>query len=152
MDVSAKHPKRVFVKRTIELEIRLSYYDRVKGTIPEIMLDTGVVPDEAPGAEYSYENIGECSSWRLRLHAAADRIETAEHPHAAAAASLLRLIRQKGPINEVENELAEFAAALQKEHSATEEEAEAIKRDMAIQTILHVGSRSFSHFLNVLER
>lgn len=58
MDVSAKHPKRVFVKRTIELEIRLSYFDRVKGTIPEVMLDTGVVPDDAPGPEYTYEAPG----------------------------------------------------------------------------------------------
>ena len=32
------------------------------------------------------------------------------------------------------------------------EEAEKIKRDMAVQTILNVGSRSFSHFLNALER
>ncbi|ORY91755.1 MIF4G like-domain-containing protein [Leucosporidium creatinivorum] len=132
MDVSAKHPKRVFVKRTMELEIRLSYYDRVKGTIPVVMLDTGVIPDDAPGAEYAYEN--------------------PDHKHAAAAASLLRLVRAKGPIPEVETELAEFASALQKEHSLTEEEAEPIKRDMAIQTILSVGSRSFSHFLNVLER
>lgn len=61
MDVSAKHPKRVFVKRTIELEIRLSYYDRVKGTIPEVLLDTGVCPDDAPGAEYAYENSGTSS-------------------------------------------------------------------------------------------
>lgn len=48
--------------------------------------------------------------------------------------------------------MSEFAQALQKEHVKTEEEAEEIKRDMAIQTILNVGSRSFSHFLNVLER
>lgn len=69
MDVSAKHPKRVFVKRTIELEIRLSYYDRVKGTIPEIMLDTGVVPEETPGAEYAYESAGQSCLFALLLRA-----------------------------------------------------------------------------------
>lgn len=65
MDVSAKHPKRVFVKRTMELEVRLSYYDRVKGTIPEPMLDTGVIPDVGPGPEYAYENSGASPSFLL---------------------------------------------------------------------------------------
>lgn len=76
----------------------------------------------------------------------------ADHPHNAAAASLLRLIRGKGPIPEVETELDAFQSALQKDHSMSEADAEALKRDMAVQTILTVGSRSFSHFLNVLER
>lgn len=61
MDVSVKHPKRVFVKRTIELEVRLSYFDRVKGTIPPTMLDTGVMAEEAPSATYAYESEGEHS-------------------------------------------------------------------------------------------
>lgn len=34
----------------------------------------------------------------------------------------------------------------------SEEEAERVARDMAVQTVLNVGSRSFSHFLNALER
>ncbi|GAA5864299.1 hypothetical protein JCM1840_006735 [Sporobolomyces johnsonii] len=132
MDVSDKHPKRVFVKRTIELEVRLSYYDRVKGTIPEVMLETAIMPDDAPGPEYTYES--------------------SEHIHSAAAASFLRLIRAKAPIAEAEDELASFQTSLEKEHNMTMEEANKVKRDMAIQTVLHVGSRSFSHFLNALER
>lgn len=74
------------------------------------------------------------------------------HPHSAAAASLLGLIRGKGTIGEVQDELAHFRDALLQDHSASEEDAESIKLDMAVQTILQVGSRSFSHFLNVLER
>lgn len=132
MDCSTKHPKRVFVKRVVELEVRLSYYDRVKGTIPPVMLETGVVADEAPGPEYEYEDGG--------------------HKHALAAAQLLKAIRAKALIPDVEDELAAFQADLEREHGLTGQEAEAAKRDMAIQTILHVGSRSFSHFLNVLER
>ncbi|KAL8276473.1 hypothetical protein RQP46_011123 [Phenoliferia psychrophenolica] len=132
MDVDTKHPKRVFVERTIELETRLSYFDRVRGTVPDAMLETGVMPDDAPGPEYAYEN--------------------ENHTHAAAAASLLRLMRTKGSIAEVEEELASFQTAIMQEHSLSEAEASVIKRDMTIQTVLSVGSRSFSHFLNVLER
>ena len=61
-------------------------------------------------------------------------------------------MRSKGAITEVEEELAAFEASLEKEFKLSSEEASKIKRDMALQTILTVGSRSFSHFLNVLER
>ncbi|GAA5821849.1 hypothetical protein JCM11251_004742 [Rhodosporidiobolus azoricus] len=132
MDVSDKHPKRVFVKRVIDLEVRLSYFDRIKGTIPEAMLDTGVVPDDSPGPEYAYDS--------------------PEHTHHAASAAFLKLIRSKAPIVEAEEELSNFQKALEAEHNLDPEKAERVKRDMAVQTVLHVGSRSFSHFLNALER
>ncbi|GAA6014699.1 hypothetical protein JCM10207_006907 [Rhodosporidiobolus poonsookiae] len=132
MEVSPKHPKRVFVKRTLDLEIRLSYFDRVRNTIPEAMLDTGIMASEAPGPEYAYES--------------------ADHTHSAAAMSFLKLIRQKAPISEAEEELAAFQKALEAEHNLTPDAAEKVKRDLAVQTVLHVGSRSFSHFLNALER
>ncbi|KAM0746015.1 hypothetical protein T439DRAFT_307230 [Meredithblackwellia eburnea MCA 4105] len=132
MDIVAKHPKRVFVERVIELEVRLSYYDRVKGTIPAAMLETGVMESDGPGPSYSYES------------------ET--HSHSAAAAALLSLMRSKASVTDVDGELSSFQTALMSENGLTEEAAEAVKRDMAVETLLQVGSRSFSHFLNVLER
>ncbi|BGP23709.1 Nuclear cap-binding protein subunit 1 [Rhodotorula toruloides] len=132
MDVSDKHPKRVFVKRTMDLEIRLSYFDRVKNTIPGSMLDAGVFPDDAPGPDYIYED--------------------PEHIHNAAATSFLRMVRAKAPISEATEELDSFQRSLETEYNMTSESAENAKRDMAVQTILNVGSRSFSHFLNALER
>ncbi|GAA5986795.1 hypothetical protein JCM10908_000901 [Rhodotorula pacifica] len=132
MDDSEKHPKRVFVKRVMDLEIRLSYFDRIKNTVPGSMLEAGVFPEEAPGPNYVYED--------------------SENPHSAAAASFLRTIRAKAPISETEDELNAFQRALENENNMTPEEAEKVKRDMAVQTVLFVGSRSFSHFLNALER
>lgn len=58
MNLGGKHPKRVLVERIIELEVRLSYFDRVKGTIPEVLLVTGVMKDEAPGPVFGYEVVG----------------------------------------------------------------------------------------------
>lgn len=58
MELDDKHPKKVFVARVIELEIRLSYYDRVKGTIPEALYESGIMPDDAPGSNYTYEAEG----------------------------------------------------------------------------------------------
>ncbi|KAK4056523.1 Nuclear cap-binding protein subunit 1 [Microbotryomycetes sp. JL221] len=131
-EVNINHPKRVFVQRTIELEVRLSYYDRIKGTLPDELLDTNVVSEEAPAANYEF--------------AAED------HTHRASAQSLLRLIQQKATIGEVDAELASFEDTLVTEHAIERPYAHNIKLDMAVQTILQVGSRSFSHFLNALER
>ncbi|GAA5893972.1 hypothetical protein JCM8208_001295 [Rhodotorula glutinis] len=132
VDVSDKHPQRVFVKRTMDLEIRLSYFDRIKNTVPGSMLDAGVFPDEAPGPDYAYED--------------------EQHTHYAAASAFLRLIRAKAPISEAEDELASFQKALESERGLSTAEADKVKRDLAVQTVLNVGSRSFSHFLNALER
>lgn len=77
---------------------------------------------------------------------------SAEHAHNAAASSFLRTIRSKAPISETEDELSAFQKSLESENNMTTEEAERVKRDLAVQTVLFVGSRSFSHFLNALER
>jgi len=55
-------------------------------------------------------------------------------------------------VQDAEEELNSFQKSLETEHGMSEEEAEKVKRDMAVQTVLNVGSRSFSHFLNALER
>ncbi|KAK4055782.1 Nuclear cap-binding protein subunit 1 [Microbotryomycetes sp. JL201] len=130
--LESKHPKRAFVKRVIELEVRLSYFDRVRGTLPEELLDTGVIAEDAPGPNYQFG--------------------AEDHPHKASAQSLLRMIQQKATIGEVNAELNSFEDTLVNDHSLERPEAASVKLDMAVQSILQVGSRSFSHFLNALER
>jgi nuclear cap-binding protein subunit 1 len=53
-----QHPKRVFIYRALELEIRLSYYDRVLKTLPQPFQEpsAGAMPDQAPGPMYEYED------------------------------------------------------------------------------------------------
>ena len=59
MDLSLQHPKRTFMRRAVDLEIRLSYYDRIVKTLPEPMQsDTGMVPAQAPGPQYEYDDPG----------------------------------------------------------------------------------------------
>lgn len=78
------------------------------------------------------------------------------HPYGEPAATLLTLMRSKGSQEEVEAQLEVFAQGLlegkYEESVHIESDPEMAKRDMAIAVILNVGSRSFSHFLNVLER
>lgn len=58
MDTSSAHPQRIFVARTIELEVRLGYYDRVKGSLPEAMYKTGVMANDAPAPAYAFDDSG----------------------------------------------------------------------------------------------
>lgn len=64
MELPKEHPKRVFIERTIELDVRLSYYDRIKGTIPQKMLEAGAMMLEAPGSDYAYDAAGASRSPR----------------------------------------------------------------------------------------
>jgi nuclear cap-binding protein subunit 1 len=45
------------MRRALELEIRLSYYDRIMKTLPEQMQtpDAQVMPAEVPGYDFEYE-------------------------------------------------------------------------------------------------
>lgn len=60
LTLSSRHPKRVFMRRAVEFEIRLSYFDRVLKTLPEPMQsgDAGVMPAEAPGPDFDYDDPG----------------------------------------------------------------------------------------------
>ena len=57
------HPKRTFMRRALELEIRLSYYDRIMKTLPEAMqsADVQVMPAEVPGYDFEYESSSKAS-------------------------------------------------------------------------------------------
>lgn len=48
------------MRRAVEYEIRLSYYDRVLRTLPEAMAEPSVqvMPESAPGPEFEYEEPG----------------------------------------------------------------------------------------------
>lgn len=39
LDLPRSHPKRAFMYRVIELEVRLAYLDRIEQSLPERMLD-----------------------------------------------------------------------------------------------------------------
>lgn len=64
-----QHPKRVFVHRALELEIRLSYYDRILKTLPVAFQDpsNSAMPDQAPGPIYEYEDPSKFAQFLLLL-------------------------------------------------------------------------------------
>ena len=59
-----QHPKRSFIQRAVEYEIRLSYHDRILKTLPEAMhgLDVSIIPEQAPGPDFEYDDPCMCFS------------------------------------------------------------------------------------------
>ncbi|KAI0637657.1 cap binding protein 80-PB [Trametes polyzona] len=125
-----QHPKRAFMRRAVEFEIRLAYHDRILRILPEAMreADAGVISAEAPGPEYEYDD--------------------PTNPHHEAAQALLNLIRGRAKPEDVMAHLETLRNSL----IETAPNADAVIRSLTVQSLLHIGSRSFSHFLNAIER
>lgn len=129
----------MLIRRVLELEIRLSYFDRIKLTLPESYLSgaAGVYPQEAPSPDFTYEADG---SSALQ----------------AQGSELVQLMRGRASIEEISELLerwkADMAAGEIGLEPLDEDTAERTARDIVFQALLSVGSRSFSHFLNILER
>lgn len=139
----AAHPKIVFMKRVVELEIRLAYFDRVKQTLPD-EIQAVTMPSEEPAPVFTY----------------ADE----SHPYAAQAGRLINSIKAKASAEVILADFESFKASILDNSSAIPSDdaveglvadalqADVVVRDLTIQCVLQVGSRSFSHFLNIVER
>jgi nuclear cap-binding protein subunit 1 len=71
-----------------------------------------------------------------------------ENPYHDVALEFINRLRSKATTDEIKSFIADFRSSLQ----IPESEADDITLDLAAQCILLIGSRSFSHFLNVQER
>lgn len=130
LELPAAHPRRAFMRRVVDLEIRLAYHDRILQTLPDPMLEKGanVVSDDAPDPVWVYED--------------------ATHSLHAEANELHRMLKQKVSSDQVKDYLDNLPGA----RSAPGEPMSVPVLMMATETIQHLGSRSFSHFLNATER
>ncbi len=131
------------MKRIVELEIRLAYFERVQQTLPE-EIQAVAMPKQEPTATFTY----------------ADE----SHPYSAQAGRLINSIKAKASADVILADFETFKSSIVDDASsaipteATEgmvanaTQADVVVRDLTIQCVLQVGSRSFSHFLNIVER
>lgn len=75
-----------------------------------------------------------------------------ENPNTPHAETILDLLRSKAPTDEINAKADAFVKMLVAERGMSEEDAQKLNQKITIQCTLLVGSKSFSHFLNLLER
>jgi nuclear cap-binding protein subunit 1 len=117
------------MRETLEKEVRLSYYDRVKTTIPEKF--TVIMAPQPPAPSQELLN--------------------ADHPHNDIAKQILGMLRQKKGADELNGVLAEVKQR-DLESGRSQEQADETAREVFTQCVLLLGAKSFSHVLNVIER
>ncbi|KAJ7477220.1 MIF4G like-domain-containing protein [Mycena galericulata] len=134
LSLTIQHPKRAFMRRALEFEIRLSYHDRILKTLPaEMQAPEGhTIGEQAPGPDFEYDDLAK--------------------PHHDAAQSVLNLFRGRAKAEDVISHLETLKATLETSDDGEVVNADVLIRSIAIQSLLHIGSRSFSHLLNAIER
>ncbi|KAL0949059.1 hypothetical protein HGRIS_009157 [Hohenbuehelia grisea] len=131
LSLDTQHPRRAFMRRAVEFEIRLAYHDRIAKTLPPQMQDANafVISDQAPGPKFDYDD--------------------PEHVHHDAAQSILNLFRGRAKAEDVVAHLDTLKSTLETSGTIN---IDSTVRSIVVQSLLHVGSRSFSHLLNAIER
>ncbi|CAO0803530.1 unnamed protein product [Mucor circinelloides] len=129
LTLDPNHPQACFIRETLEKEIRLSYYERIKSIIPEEF--HALVPSAAPAPNFAYKDI--------------------KDPLHAQAKVVIESLRTKKTADEVRTILDKYKEEV-RATGVDEQEQNQRVREMFVQCLLLVGSKSFSHILNVVER
>ena len=138
------------MRHAVEHEIRLSYHDRILRTLPEAMTEptAQVLAPLAPGPDFEYEDPGASEVHSIRRGALINTLFSA-HAQYEPAQGILNLLRGRAKPDDVmlhleslRNQLAETVT----------EDIDTLLRKITVQSLLSIGSRSFSHFLNAIER
>ncbi|KAG5520228.1 hypothetical protein PMAC_001306 [Pneumocystis sp. 'macacae'] len=127
LELDSAHPKKVFIRETIEKEIRLSYYSKIKDSLPQAYYI--LLPEEpsSPYFDYDLPNSKYFAEVETLLETMKVNTEQSETDVA------LEIIEKTAAENNEEDPQFEVLKAL-------------------VQCVLHLGARSFSNALNTIER
>ncbi|KAK7395978.1 hypothetical protein VNO78_16633 [Psophocarpus tetragonolobus] len=118
-------PQRVFVQEVLEREVRLSYWDKVKQSI-----------ENAPGLEELLPSKGGPNF----CFASEDSKDSNEH---VLSEELSNMVKGKAPVREIISWIDE---------SVFPNNGLEVTLRVVVQTLLNIGSKSFTHLIIVLER
>ena len=146
VELSLVHPKKAFMVGALEKEIRLSFAQRIRGTLPEPYQPLISEAKEKDTPDFKYSSDGLSMQDSISLLATNSSIET---PYATQAREILRLLRAKCP----DSELAVPIDAIQ--DLAIDQGLSDIlvpSTDAYVTSICFLGSKSLSHVLSCIER
>jgi len=133
----------VFIRETLEKCVRLSYYDRIKPLLPPEFIESDIFSKTGPCTNYKYQNndFGDETLYEY-------------------AQEVYNAFRSKTPpqdINEILEKISNYVAE-KKQNAASMDideqdlNPEFVVLEIVVQSAMMVGSKSFSHILNVVER
>ncbi|KAH9790037.1 nuclear cap-binding protein subunit 1 [Citrus sinensis] len=126
LDLPKWAPQRVFVQEVLEREVRLSYWDKVKQSIENApALEELLPPKGGPNFKYSMED---------------GRERSEEH---ALSAELTNKVKGRQTAREI---------IVWVEESVYPIHGLGVTIKVVVQTLLDIGSKSFTHLITVLER
>ncbi|GLT82137.1 hypothetical protein SLE2022_005470 [Rubroshorea leprosula] len=126
LDLPKWAPQRVFVQEVLEREVRLSYWDKIKQSIENAPgLEELLPPKGGPNFKYSVEDGGE----KTELH--------------ALSAELSNKVKGRSTAREIISWVEESILPV---HGLE------VTLSVVVQTLLDIGSKSFTHLIIVLER
>ncbi|KAJ1993323.1 Nuclear cap-binding protein subunit 1 [Coemansia umbellata] len=126
---SESAPKRSFVQETLLKLIRLSYLDRVKSMLPESCLS--LIPAKAPSHNFKFT------------------VQAMDERTREVSVAMGKCLKSKGT--------AEQAMAILQENYSQwsdidEDTRQTLAREMLVEHVLLLGSKTFSHMLNAIEK
>ncbi|BFG30066.1 hypothetical protein CerSpe_163400 [Prunus speciosa] len=126
LDLPKWAPQRVFVQEVLEREVRLSYWDKVKQSIENAPgLEELLPPKGAPNFKFSVEETSEGNG----QHALSADLRNMVKGRASAREMIVWIEESVFPVHGMEGTL-----------------------NVVVQTLLDIGSKSFTHLITVLER
>ncbi|KAL4898474.1 MIF4G like-domain-containing protein [Aspergillus ambiguus] len=129
LELPAVHPKMSFITGALDKEIRLSFAQRIRGTLPDPYQDliTEGKEKDTPDFKYSSDST----------------------PYANEGREIMQLIRKKAS----DEEIQPFITAIEEQaKSLGVEEPMLPSTDAFVTAICFVGSKSLSHVLSCIER
>jgi nuclear cap-binding protein subunit 1 len=132
LDLPISSGKFIFIRETLERCIRLSYYERIKNSVPETFEKHGLIfPSQPPSHHFEYASAVTCSDAVL-LQLATDLNR--------------EILNRAGEVV-----IKDFLTKIETHSLAVEPmvEPDILARKVLMQCIMYQGSKSFSHILNV---
>lgn len=124
LDLPEWAPQRVFVQEVLEKEVRLSYWEKIKQTIENASgFEVLLPPKEGPTFIYNADG--------------------GDNPEHSLSAELNGLVKSKATIREIISWIEETVAPAHGFETTLR---------VVVQTLLNIGSKSFTHLITVLER
>jgi len=122
-------PKKAFINGALEKEIRLSFAQRIRGTLPEPYLPLVSESQDKDTPDFKYDPV--------------------EAPYGKYARDIHRLLRGKAPEAEVQEQIDSIEAEARANNVS---EPQLVSTDAYMTSICFLGSKSLSHVLSCIER